>query len=122
QIAGVLGVEDAFAVAEACDESACGLLAEDIAVRQTPLAHRLFDPLCETAGDGAEEAMAGVDDLARREPAVGRCRIGLRWVGGWRGWRRALGPGWGRTLGSAKSAQKNPGQDKADRGAHRLLH
>ena len=43
QIARILGVENAFAITQACHERAAGFLAEDIAVRQAPLAHRFLD-------------------------------------------------------------------------------
>ena len=41
QIAGILGVERAVAVAQAADEGAAGFLAQHIAVGQAPLAARL---------------------------------------------------------------------------------
>src|SRR6266852_6437839 len=49
QVAGILGVEHAVAVADAGHDRAAGLLAEDVAVRQTPLAARLLDDLGEAA-------------------------------------------------------------------------
>src|SRR6478752_3837826 len=43
QVTGILGVERAFAVAQAGDESSGPFLTEDIAVGQAPLADRLLD-------------------------------------------------------------------------------
>ena len=65
QIAGILGVEHALAVAQPGDEGAAGLLAEDVAVRQAPVADRLLDDLRQPARHRAEEVVAGVDDFAR---------------------------------------------------------
>ena len=72
QVAGVLGVERAFAVAQPADEGAAGFLAEDVAVRQAPLADGLLDHLREPARHAAEKAVAGIEDFARRKPAFAR--------------------------------------------------
>src|SRR3954470_23248688 len=63
----VAGVEPALAVAQAADEGPGGLLAEDVAVRLAPALHRLLDGEGEPARDRAEEAMARIDKLDRRE-------------------------------------------------------
>src|SRR5713101_2874516 len=53
QVAGILGIERAFAIAQPRDYGAAGLLAEDVAVGQAPLAPRLLDDLGEPARDRA---------------------------------------------------------------------
>ena len=65
EVAGILGVEDPFAVAQPRDHRAAGFLAEHVAVGQAPLAPGLFDELRQAARDGAEEPVAGVDDFVR---------------------------------------------------------
>src|SRR4249919_1364628 len=74
QIARILCVEHALAVAQARDKGAAGLLAKDVTVRQSPCADRPFDDLCQPPLHGAEEIVAGVDDLARVEPTLARCK------------------------------------------------
>ena len=89
QIAGIFGVEPAFAIADADPERAAGLLPKHITVWQTPKAARFLYDFGKTARNRAEEAMAGVDDfnggiliglrlrvgvLSRR---VGWCLVGL---------------------------------------------
>jgi hypothetical protein len=63
QIAGVLRVERALAVAQTTDEGAACLLSQNIAVGLAPLAEGALDDTGEAAGDSAEEAVAGVEDL-----------------------------------------------------------
>src|SRR5262249_16104478 len=75
QIAGVLGVERAVAIAQAADKGAAGFLAENIAVRQPPLADRLLDDHSEAAGNAAEKSMPGIYQFVRGEPLGGH---GLR--------------------------------------------
>src|SRR5262249_11582440 len=65
EIAGILGVERAFAVAETGDESAGAFLAEDVTVGQAPLADRALDHRGQAAGDVAEESVPGADQLIR---------------------------------------------------------
>src|SRR5262249_54355211 len=61
----ILGVEDTLPVAQSRDHGAAGLLAEHVAIGQAPLASRLLDDLRQPARDRAEEAVTGIDDLAR---------------------------------------------------------
>ena len=78
QVAGILGVERAFAVPQSGDKGATAFLAENVAVRQAPLADGAFDHRGEAAGDVAEKPVSGVDQFVRAE-------------GGWAGfalWRR----------------------------------
>src|SRR5215813_3837327 len=72
QIAGVLGVERAVPIAQAADKGAAGFLAENIAVRQPPLADRLLDDHSEAAGNAAEKSMPGIDQFVRGELVGGR--------------------------------------------------
>ena len=74
QIAGILGVERAVAVAQAADEGAAGFLAQNVAVRLPPLAHRFLDDHGEPARDAAEKVMSGIDQFVRRE-LVARRRL-----------------------------------------------
>ena len=53
--AGILGVERAFAVAQAGNECAAGILAQNVAVRAPLLLERVFDDARQALGDGAEE-------------------------------------------------------------------
>ena len=57
--AGILGVEHALAVAQAGDEGAAGILAQDVAVRAALLLEGVLDHVRQALGDGAEEAVAG---------------------------------------------------------------
>src|SRR5262249_43545986 len=103
QIAGVLGVERALAIAQSADEGAACLLAEDVAVGLAPLAHRPLDDGCKAAGDAAEEAVTGVDQFARRKSRFGRGRG-----------RRAL-----RTGRDDRETEKHETDgEKADSGTH----
>src|SRR5262249_59307705 len=88
QIPGVLGVERAVAITQAADKGSAGFLAENIAVRQSPLADRLLDDHSEAAGNAAEKSMPGIDQFVRGEPVGGH---GLR--------RRGRGRDGGRGLG-----------------------
>src|SRR5713101_7054423 len=74
QIAGVLGVQRAFAVTQPADESAAGFLAEDVAVVQAPLAHRPLDDLRQAARNPAEELVTRVYQLMGGKPGVGGLR------------------------------------------------
>src|SRR5258705_4941787 len=65
QIAGVLGIERAFAVSQSGDKRARTFLAKDIAVRQAPLADRAFDDRGEAARYIAEKPVSGADQLVR---------------------------------------------------------
>src|SRR5262249_20244419 len=100
QIAGVLGVERAVAIAQAADKGAAGFLAENIAVRQPPLADRLLDDHSEAAGNAAEKSMPGIDQFVRGEPVGGhglRRRRGRGRGGGRRAGGTPAGGGWGGT-------------------------
>src|SRR5690606_38370941 len=66
QIAGIFGVEGALAVAQTRDEGPRAFLAQDVAVRQAPLADRTFDDGCETPRDVAEEPGSGFEEFIRR--------------------------------------------------------
>src|SRR6516165_6493145 len=72
QIPGVLGVERAVAITQAADKGSAGFLAENIAVRQSPLADRLLDDHSEAAGNAAEKSMPGIDQFVRGELVGGR--------------------------------------------------
>src|SRR5262245_59212736 len=65
EVAGVLGVEDAFAVTQPRDHGAAGFLPQHVAVGEPKLATRLLDYLREAPRDGAEETVAGIDDFVR---------------------------------------------------------
>ena len=73
-----LGMEHAVAVARAGDEGAGTLLADDIAVWQAVALHRPLHQRGQSAGDRAEEAVPGADDLVRRIGVV----LGVRRRGG----------------------------------------
>src|SRR5215204_4615143 len=60
-LADVLGIERALAVAQAADERARCLLAENVAVGLAPALDRLLDGQSEPARHGAEEAVTGID-------------------------------------------------------------
>src|SRR6187551_1459682 len=62
-ITGVASIELAIAIAEPDHDGAAALLAEDVAVRLTPLAEGLLDHLREPTRYRAEELVAGSDDL-----------------------------------------------------------
>src|SRR5450631_4075059 len=64
EITGILGIEHAFAIAQAAEKGAPGLLAKHVSIGQAPLRDRLFDQGGEAARDGAEKAMAGIDQFA----------------------------------------------------------
>src|SRR5262249_10010715 len=137
EVAGILGVEDAFPVTQPCDHGAAGFLAEHVAVGQAKLAARLLDDLREPARDGAEEAVAGVDGRVRgivralrfRALRLRRWRrrsLVLRGLGRWGRcpWsiarRRRIGLG---QKGRARQAEQNKGESDGPRhGAHRMLH
>src|SRR5205085_6661978 len=105
QVAGILGVERAFAEAHAGKERTAGFLAQHIAVRLAPLAHRLLDDGGKPARDRTEEPMAGIDEFSRQVGA------------GWRRWRRLRGQGSG-----AKAGEEKGNGDVSQDGAHpRLL-
>src|SRR6185436_5446051 len=59
----ILCVQDALAVAQAGDEGAAGVLAQNVAVRAALLLESVLHDAGEALGDRAEEAVAGVDDL-----------------------------------------------------------
>src|SRR5262249_13062310 len=133
QVAGVLGVERALAVAQPRHEGAAGLLAENVPVRLSPVADRLFDDLREPTRDLAEESVPGTDQVAGR---VARRRWRLRLLHlRHRGWRRCRSAriddgrrrGWrSRLLGSQRAGatadqQKNESRGPQDR-AHGVLH
>src|SRR5438445_4206574 len=65
EIAGVLGVEDAFAVTQPGDHRAAGFLSQHVALGQSELASRLLHDLREPPRDGAEETVTGIDDFVR---------------------------------------------------------
>ena len=69
-LAGILGVERAFAVGQAREKGARALLAEDIAVRQAVGFEGALDELGKPARGLAEEAVAGIDDLLQGILAV----------------------------------------------------
>src|ERR1043166_1870162 len=71
QVASILCVEDAFAVTDPDHQRAAGLLAEHVAVGQTPLADGLLDNGGKPARYSAEEAVAGRDEFPGQE-GVGR--------------------------------------------------
>src|SRR3979490_2889057 len=73
QIAGILGVERAFAVAQPGDKGAGAFLAENVAVRQAPLADRALDHRGEAARDVAEKLVPGADQFVG--PVVVRGRL-----------------------------------------------
>ncbi len=64
-VPSIFGVERAVAVTQAADEGAPSFLAQNVAVRLSPLAARLFDEGSHTLRDAAKEVMAGIDNLAR---------------------------------------------------------
>src|SRR5262249_15070721 len=70
QVAGVLGIQRALAIPQAGDEGARALFAQDIAVRQAPLADRALDNRGESARHIAEKPMPGNHQL------VGTVRVG----------------------------------------------
>src|SRR5882724_6609787 len=67
QIAGILGIERAFAVSQSGDKGARTFLAKDIAVRQAPLADRALDHRGQAARYIAEKPVSGADQFVRSE-------------------------------------------------------
>ena len=57
-LAGITGVELALAVAQAAEEGAGALLAQDVAVRLAPATDGLLDGKASAAGDAPEELVA----------------------------------------------------------------
>ena len=62
-VAGILGVERAFAIGQAADHRAGALLAEQIAVGQAVGGENLLDDGGQPARRRAEELVTGIDDL-----------------------------------------------------------
>src|ERR1700733_2093708 len=65
QIAGVLCIKRAVAVAQAANKGAAGFLTENIAIWFPPLADRLLDHHGKPARYPPEEAMSGFDQFVR---------------------------------------------------------
>src|SRR6478672_5674576 len=63
RITGIPRIEGPFAVPQTADEGAARFLAQNIAIRQAPLAYRFLDNGGEPVRDAAEEVMAGIDNL-----------------------------------------------------------
>ena len=59
-------ISEKILAAHAGKERAAGFLAEHIAVRLAPLAHRPFDDRGEPARDRTEELVAGIDEFSRQ--------------------------------------------------------
>src|SRR5262249_811723 len=134
EVTGILGVEDAFPVAQSRNHRAAAFLAEHVTVGEPKLANRLLDDLRELTRNRAEKAVTGVDDFIRGVLRALRFRwLGLRGLG--RGalvlracglsdrgiaWRRRIGLGrQGRTC----QAEQDKGESDGPRhGAHRVLH
>jgi hypothetical protein len=65
EVTGILGVKDAFPVAQSRDHRAATFLAEHVTVGEPELAARLLDDLCEPTRNRAEKAVTGIDDFIR---------------------------------------------------------
>ena len=66
-VPGVAGVHFAFAVTQTADEGGRRFLAENVSVGQAPPSPGFLDGFGEAARQGAEKAMAAVDDFVDRE-------------------------------------------------------
>ena len=64
EVTGILGVEDAFPVAQSRNHRAATFLAEHVTVGEPELAARLLDNLRELTRDRAEKAVTGIDGSA----------------------------------------------------------
>src|SRR5437762_3119703 len=89
--AGVLGVERALAVAQAGYEGAARILAQDVAVGSALFLERVLHHAGKPLADRAEEAVTGLEDLARGVAAVGDVVVA-------RPWRPISGVGTGRAI------------------------
>src|SRR6516165_4058242 len=128
EVAGVLGVEDAFAVTQSGDHGAAGFLSQHVAVGESKLAPRLLHDLREPPRNGAEETVTGIDDFVRgilralrSGAARRRRRIGLSW----RRRRIGLGRRWiglGRQRRASQAEHDQNESDGSRHGAHRVLH
>src|SRR6266478_2905943 len=133
--AGILGVEDAFAVAQPCNHRAAGFLSEHVTVGQPELAARLLDDLREASRNGAEKAVTGIDDFVRGVLRGLSLRSLRRLTLVWRPWGLVLRP-WGlcgggigrrRRIGlgqkgRARQTEEDEGESDGPRqGAHRML-
>jgi len=65
-LAGILGTERAFAIAQAADDGAGAFLAEDVAVGQAMLRNRSLDDAGQPLRDAAEKLVAGIEDFVGR--------------------------------------------------------
>src|SRR5215470_13448591 len=63
--AGILGVEDAFPVAQPRNHRAAACLAQHVTVGEPELAARLLDDLRELTRNCAEKAVTGIDNFIR---------------------------------------------------------
>ena len=69
-VSGVLGIERAFAIAQAGNQSAAGILAQDVAVGAPFALERVLDDVGQAFADRAEEAVSRIQDFAAGEGAV----------------------------------------------------
>src|SRR6516225_3413213 len=96
QVADILRIKRAVAVAQTANKGAARFFAQNIAVWLSPAADRLFHDHGEPAGHTAKEPMAGVDQFVGRELIARRRRRWGRSDGRWRLRRHRLcrcGPG-----------------------------
>src|SRR6478736_9367391 len=63
RITGIPRIEGPFAVPQTADEGAARFFAQNIAIRQAPLAYRFLDNGGEPVRDAAEEVMAGIGNI-----------------------------------------------------------
>ena len=122
-VACILGVEHAFAVAQAGNECPAGILAQDVAVGAALLLEGEFDHLGQALGDGAEEAVPGLE----RSRWTSRCcpgpgtRPGRAAAGHWgrrsgpagRRWADCSRPAAGRRAAPARYRSEGPGVNRA---------